>query len=245
MKTNSRFLFAAAFGLALALTFGCSDNKDEGSSCSSGSTQANIIYGAAVTYQGETYKTVKIGNQIWFQRNLNYYVEGSKCVNGSSLSDANTTTCDTYGRLYDWAAAMNLPASCNSMSCSSISAKRQGICPSGWHIPSNADWDKLFRFVDGTSDTSSILYYSPTAGRYLKARNGWNGCGNGEDTFGFAALPNAGFIKGGDYFGCGEWWSASETKNYAQSRVMYEDGEYATWSSGPKAYLHSVRCLKD
>ncbi|MDR2556039.1 MAG: hypothetical protein LBC64_11530 [Fibromonadaceae bacterium] len=207
---------------------------------SSDSTQANIVYGADVTYQGETYKTIKIGTQTWFQRNLNYVVEGSKCGNGSSLSDANTATCDTYGRLYNWATAMNLPASCNSSSCAtSISAKHQGICPSGWHIPSDADWDALTTAVGGFK----------IAGKYLKATNGWNGVDNGEDKFGFAALPGGGYsysYANYDVGYYGSWWSASEDySDIAYSWRMSYDSEYAGWDQNYKNDLFSVRCLKD
>jgi uncharacterized protein (TIGR02145 family) len=53
-------------------------------------------------------------------------------------------------------------------------------CPKGWHLPSNAEWDKLFRFVDGDNGTESP-YVSETAGKYLKAKSGWNGDGNGTE----------------------------------------------------------------
>jgi uncharacterized protein (TIGR02145 family)/uncharacterized repeat protein (TIGR02543 family) len=85
---------------------------------------------------GQTFRTVVIGTQTWMAENLNCDVSGSECYNN------NESNCATYGRLYDWATAMALPSSCNSSTCSSqINAKHRGICPSGWHIPSNADWD--------------------------------------------------------------------------------------------------------
>jgi uncharacterized protein (TIGR02145 family) len=220
-------------------------------SSSSNSIQAGIIYGADVSYQGETYKTVKIGTQTWFQRNLNYAVEGSKCGNGSSLSDANTATCNTYGRLYNWATAMKLPSKCNSTLSTSdadctIRTPHQGICPSGWHIPSYADWEALMTAVGGSS----------TAGKYLKATNGWNSCGNGssysykcEDKFGFSALPGGiGYSDGyfsnvGNY---GYWWSASESYSFsAYTRDMRCLSEIAYYYNYGKGYLFSVRCLQD
>jgi len=148
---------------------------------------------------------------------------------------------------------MKLPG-CNSKSCpSQIDAKHhQGICPDGWHIPSNADWDKLFRYADGTSGTESP-YESPTAGRYLKATSGWNSGGNGQDTYEFSALPggsggssgssSGSFYSVGNY---GIWWSASEDySNAAYSRYMeyYYEGAYYKYSV--KDVLFSVRCLQD
>jgi uncharacterized protein (TIGR02145 family) len=164
-------------------------------------------------------------------RNLNYNASGSKCGNGSSLSEANTSTCATYGRLYDWATAMGLSSDCNSISCGSeIGAKHQGICPSGWHIPSNADWNVLMKFVNPSCSDNS---YCDGAGTKLKASSGWNsysGVPAGTDTYGFSALPGGNGGSDG-YFGTvgnyGLWWSASEyDSDDAYRRVMsynYED----------------------
>jgi len=253
-----KIAFLAALVLAMIFTFSCSSGGDgpEGSSSSGGGVltiQPNVVYGTPVTYESETYKTVVIGGQTWFQRNLNYAVAGSKCGNGDSLSDANTTTCDTYGRLYDWETAMKLPAGCNSKSCSSqIGTKHQGICPNGWHIPSNADWDKLYRSADSTNGTESP-YYSTTAGRYLKAAKGWNSyngqSGNGQDSYGFSALPGGNGSSGGVFSlvdRYGDWWSASEgNHNYAYGRDMGYYYEAALYDYYVKSDLLSVRCLQD
>jgi uncharacterized protein (TIGR02145 family) len=191
-----------------------------------------------VTYEGETYQTVVIGNQTWFKRNLNYNASDSKCGNGSILSDANTSTCDTYGRLYNWATAMGLPSNCNSSSCfSQIGARHRGICPVGWHIPSDAEWTTLTNYV-GSS-----------AGKKLKATSGWNENGNGTDSYGFAALPggygysDGNFLNVGNY---GSWWSASEGNSddaYYRSLLYYY--EYVGYNYYNKGFLFSVRCLQD
>jgi uncharacterized protein (TIGR02145 family) len=182
---------------------------------------------------------------------LNHNVEGSKgCGNDPS-------NCQKYGRLYDWSTAMALPSSCNSTICSSqVSAKHRGICPIGWHIPTNADWDKLYRYADGTNGTSSP-YSSPAAGKHLKATSGWSNCGpsgsgNGYlclDTHGFSALPGGGGNSGGNFFdvgGYGSWWSASEYISYsAYLLLMYYYLEGAGYSSNGKSDFFSVRCLQD
>jgi uncharacterized protein (TIGR02145 family) len=193
---------------------------------------------------GHTYKTVKIGEQTWMAENLNYAVEGrgSKCYYNLD------SYCDIYGRLYDWSTAMDLPSSCNRNSCSSqIQPKHRGICPSGWHIPSNDDWNKLFRYVDSISGTpspydSSIAskylksllakgkvfpYGSLTAGKYLKATSGWNETsldedGNGTDQYGFSALPGGFDYEIGTYDVVGyygKWWSASEDSSDSSDRA--------------------------
>jgi len=208
---------------------------------SSSSIRINVVFGPSVYYEGETYETVVIGTQTWFKRNLNYNANGSVCYNNS------TSNCDKFGRLYNWATAMGLATSCNSSSCSSqINAKQQGVCPSGWHIPSNADWDKLVRYVDGTNGTSSP-YYSFTAGRYLKATSGWADNGNGEDWYGFSALPGGDgyfrFIGEGGY-----WWSASEYDNkFAYFRYMLSKHDHVGYDnvSFDKSDLLSIRCLQD
>jgi uncharacterized protein (TIGR02145 family) len=218
---------------------------------SSSSTQTGAVHGTPVIYGGKTYQTVVIGTQTWFQRNLNYATGNSKCGNGTSLSDANTSTCDTYGRLYNWSTAMALLPSCNTQLCySQIDIKHQGICPSGWHIPSKEDWNVLMKFVDPScSDNSNCA----NAGTKLKAVSGWNaydGIPVGDD-YGFSALPGGFGGSGGifyrDYVGIsGEWWSASE---YSQGDTYYLEMRYhnesANWHYGSKGSFFSVRCVKD
>jgi len=201
------------------------------------------------------YKAVVIGEQVWMAENLNY-ATGGKCyaegVDGVS-ADSIAKNCARYGRLYDWATAMALSAGCNTAECASqINAKHKGICPVGWHLPSNAEWDKLLHYADGTSDTDSpylsFTYISLTAGRYLKARSGWNSGGNGEDTFGFSALPGGFGISRGSFNvgNIGSWWSASESSaSSAYRRYMYYLDEDAGYDDNGKSNLFSVRCVQD
>ena len=198
-----------------------------------------------VSCGGQSYRTVVVGTQRWMAENLNY----DPGTGNSSCYGNNSSNCGTYGRLYNWSTAMNLPSNCNSNSCSSqINSPHRGICPSGWHIPSNADWDKLFRYADGTSGTSSP-YDSPTAGRYLKATSGWSSNGNGTDEYGFSALPGGYGLSDGyfdDAGNYGNWWSASENFSFsAYSRNMDYYDEYAGWGNNDKSGLFSVRCLQD
>jgi uncharacterized protein (TIGR02145 family) len=133
---------------------------------------------------GKRYKVVKIGTQTWMAENLNYAAKGSKCYgegkiqgnyeNGFKdiiLSKAEVqANCTKYGRLYDWETAKN-------------------VCPNGWHLPNDSEWDALYNAVGG----------SEIAETFLKSRSGWNDdtdmesnkkvSGNGEDKFGFAMLP--------------------------------------------------------
>jgi len=175
---------------------------------------------------GKTYKAVTIGNKTWMAENLNYDTEGGKCYNN------NPENCEKYGRHYNWTAAIK-------------------ACPVGWHLPSNAEWDALYRIADGTSGKERP-YKSETAGGYLKAKSGWNSqngkSGNGEDAYGFAALPG-GSGRAGAFHLLGEngyWWSATENnKGGAYYRFMLYESDIAGWNSNSKDLLLSVRCLQD
>ncbi|MCL1956785.1 MAG: hypothetical protein FWF63_05640 [Fibromonadales bacterium] len=213
------------------------------SSSSSAPAQSGIVFGAPVAYEGETYQTVVIGTQTWFQRNLNLNVQGSRCFGDDSGGDSKGN-CPKYGRLYDWATAMTLPSSCNnSTSCASlIGAKHRGICPSDWHIPSPEEFETLIDFVGG----------SDIAGLKLKAIDGWKNK-NGEDSYGFSALPGGESYHNGGFDGTGAiWWSSSEeTTPYnivLEAYCMYINGKY-DYASSPlsciKSTMISVRCLKD
>ncbi|GBU24138.1 hypothetical protein R83H12_00765 [Fibrobacteria bacterium R8-3-H12] len=196
---------------------------------------------------------VTIGTQTWQRCNLN--VEPS--TGTSACYDNDPSNCEKYGRLYDWSTAMALPSDCNTTSplydenCT-VSPKHQGLCPSGWHIPSNADWDKLYRTADGTSGTESP-YHSKTAGRYLKATSGWSTGSDyiqSTDDFGFSALPGGYGWSNRDFHGAGysgNWWSSAKyDRNRAYIRIMACMGESAGGSNESyTSSLYSVRCVED
>jgi len=165
----------------------------------------------------QEYKATKIGNQIWMAENLNYVTNGSRCY------DEDQNNCDEYGRMYSWAAAMK-------------------VCPSGWHLPTKAEWDILTNAVGGAK----------VAGRHLKATSGWNDFndepGTGSDTYGFAALPGGSHIGKFHLLGSnGYWWSASENGDgsTAYYRFMLSENNETGWNNKTKSLLLSVRCLQD
>jgi uncharacterized protein (TIGR02145 family) len=185
---------------------------------SSSSTLRSSSSANSFSYGGQTYKTVKIGNQTWMAENLNYAVAST-----SACYDNLATNCNKYGRLYTWAAA-------------------QTACPSGWHLPSQAEWNVLSDYVGGLE----------TEGKHLKAKNGWTDNGNGQDTYGFTALPGGyGYLGGGQFKDVGEygsWWSSTEDnsdKGNAYSKNMYNTREFAQWDKDEKNYMVSVRCVQD
>ena len=183
------------------------------------------IYGNTLhdSRDGKTYRTVKIGSQIWMAENMNYDAKGSKCYKN------NPDNCTKYGRMYNWETAMK-------------------ACPSGWHLPSNDEWDVLHNYAGGSY-----------AGIKLKARSGWYSCGASnsshypycEDTYGFSALPGGyGYLDGSFDLADtnGHWWSANEgegSSTSAHNRFMRYDDRGIYGSINDKEHLLSVRCLKD
>jgi len=154
--------------------------------------------------------TIAVGTQTWMAKNLNCQIAGSKCYGNDPAN------CDKYGRLYNFETAKK-------------------ACPTGWRLPTNADWDKLYRNADGTSGTESP-YESETAGRVLKAQP-------------FAALLGGSYSDGSfyDVGYYGAWWSATEYgSDYAYSRYVYGDDDVAYWyNKDYKSNLLSIRCMQN
>ena len=192
------------------------------------------------TRDGQTYKTVRIGDQVWMAENLNYETDSSFCYNDS------VKYCEKYGRLYRWAAAVGKSESeCGyGYTCSLPSGNIQGVCPNGWHLPSNDDWNTLFAIVGDSS----------VAGTMLKSTSGWFNwykIGNGKDPFGFSALPAGrrncyGYGEFEGYFAY--FWSSTEGNGYGYDAyymsLSYHDDK-ARLDGCRKNGGHSVRCLKD
>ena len=224
----------------------------------SSSSEMGIIYGTMTdSRDGNTYKTVKIGEQVWMAENLNY----ADSVKTPSLKENSwcygnvAANCEKYGRLYTWAAAIDSvklandvmnPLDCGYGKTCDFSGTVQGICPSGWHLPSRDEWNTLITAVGGDSK----------AGTALKSTSGWtslNGVsGNGTDAFGFSALPAGYRDRHGRYYSersYAKFWTSTEDA---------EDGSYNAYDmsifvetyaslnvSSSKPYGYSVRCLKD
>lgn len=205
----------------------------------------NISYGEITDERdGLVYKSVKIGEQEWMAENLKYDYN-----NGTAKSwcyDNNPENCKLNGRLYTWSAAMDSAAvfseggkDCGYEAECSASEPVRGVCPEGWHLPSEKEWQTLFDAVGGGG----------TACTNLKAARGWRK--NGTNSYGFTALP-AGFYSNymePGFYAMGynaHFWSSTEKDiggAYAMSLFYYK--EDADLSSDSKNSLISVRCLKD
>lgn len=199
---------------------------------------------------GQIYKTVKIGDQIWMAENLNY----ADSVKTPSLMGKNwcyankAENCAVTGRLYTWTAAIDSvklatdadnPQDCGSGKECTLPDTVQGICPPGWHLPEKKEWDTLLTKVGGEA----------TALKVLKSQTGWFRQGNGSDDVGFSALPAGDRIDNGNFFDIGKlagFWSASETDyNYAKALDLGYCSNYAALGYYNKSFGFSVRCLKD
>ena len=137
----------------------------------------DIPWNSAVAYSnlidsrdGQSYRTIQIGSQIWMAENLNYRRDSSWCF------AASIDSCIKYGRLYQWASAMDTSTIFNSAIFTHVNPYK-GICPISWHLPSDSEYGALIKYSD--SSKSAIN---------LKSTTGWNSLG-GTDTFGFRALP--------------------------------------------------------
>jgi len=170
-----------------------------------------------------TYKWVTIGTQTWMAQNLNYEVPGSKCY---SNDEAN---CATYGRLYNWATAMD-----GSHGSAALPSEVQGICPDGWHLPSDPEW-------------TILINYAGQAATQLKANSTLWKTNKGTDYYGFSALPG-GYVIGNSFYYVnseGHWWTTSQYTGSEALRIEISGGVSVSRNQRSKDYFYSVRCVKD
>ena len=188
---------------------------------------------------GETYKWVRIGSQVWMAENLKAtkYYDGTSIPNVTDNAAWTSLTSgaycwynndiknkNTYGGLYNWFA---------------VSAGM--LCPTGWHIPTDAEWNTLFSFLGGER----------VAGGKMKSVTGWKSPNTGStNSSGFSALPGGRrYYDVGSFYNVGNsgyWWSSSESEiSNALSRGLYYDYAVLDRFNFDKRYGFSVRCLKD
>lgn len=200
-----------------------------------------IAYGSLFdSRDGQTYRTVTIGTHTWMAQNLNFVADaGTASWNYRDSSHYG----ERYGRLYTWAGALGLPASCNRAICSTQIVSTRSVCPQDWHIPSVSEWDLLRSTVE--ADIGSGL-----AARALKSTTGWHDNGGGDDRHGFRIIPS-GWVSAGNYRmadtstylrAAGEKESdESQDVNVISSRTVESLWGYhfLKWQG------YSLRCLKD
>ena len=197
---------------------------------------------AVTDKDGNVYKTVTIGSQVWMAENLKTtkYLNGDSIgttipatlgINGESTPKyqwaygGNESNVATYGRLYTWYAVTD----------------SRNVCPTGWHVPTNVELTTLTTYLGGDSiagiklkETGSTHWISPNTGATNES--------------GFTALPGGyrGY-EGSSYFTgyAGYWWSATESDaTNAWYHGLYYNGIYEHNLSNSKKVGFSVRCIK-
>ena len=189
--------------------------------------------GDPIGYAGVDYSTVQIGDQCWFAENLRTttYLNGEAIPQNLSVEDWISTTSGAMafyndgpasGGLYNWYAVDDA----------------RGLCPSSWHVPTDAEWTILTDHLGGFS----------VAGGQMKMNYGWFSGGHGTNSSGFSGLPggdrdffNGNFTNAGNN---GYWWSSSPFGSYAWFRNLNSyDYVYRYYFS--LRYGFSVRCVRD
>ena len=203
-----------------------------------------------VTYEGQVYNTIQIFSQCWLKENLNVgtMIPGTQEMSNDSIIEKycynnNFNNCNFYGGLYRWDEMMQYTSQQGV----------QGICPPGWHLPTDEDWKVLEGAVDsqygiGDPEWDMDSDRGFDAGTNLKSINGWYSGSNGTDLFGFSGRPGgnyeSSFFVLRSYWGY--WWTSTESSNYnAMSRGLRFSGQEVQGGGFPKGLGFSVRCLRD
>ena len=207
---------------------------DDGS-CTYGPEQCGGV--STVTYDGYTYDLVAIGEQCWFAENLRntHYANGDAIPGELTGSEWSITTAGaqavygnvaanltTYGRLYNWDAVDDA----------------RGLCPSGWHVPTDGEYIELTDYLGGSS----------VAGDQMKSSPSDSPSWDGSNSSGFSALPGGYRTDDGYFDNVGNdayLWSSSPSGSNAWDRGLYSvlDGVYR--SSNNQRNGWSVRCVRD
>jgi uncharacterized protein (TIGR02145 family) len=183
---------------------------------------------------GQTYQTVKLGEQTWLAQDLNYETANSWCYKDDPAN------CDVYGRLYDWEAAMD-------------------ACPDGWHLATDEEWSTLVKYLDPRADPEADMEESHIAGGMMKATGTkedgtglWRRPNTGAtNVSGFSALPSGSRFNSGFFNMQGQhvmFWTATEyDATHAWTRMLDygQSGIFRDDQAITKAFGIAVRCIKD
>ena len=209
-----------------------------------------VTCGDLIEHEGYSYSTVQIGEQCWFAENCRYLPEVSDpsidtttephySVYGYECTDVTaaqaTTNYATYGVLYNWPAVMT-----------------EGICPSGWHIPSDGEWQTMEISLGlSESEAAGTGWRGTDEGYQMKSSSGWNdynvSSGNGSNSSGWTGLPggyrySGGFNVNGDN---GNWWSASESGSNSWKRKLNNNNDNVNRNNNNRNNGFSARCVRD
>ena len=252
----------------------CSCNDDNGKQ-----TQGKIIKNAVKDADGNKYDAVKIGDQVWMAENLRTtkYDNGTSIPLGNSSSkgrgyryypDGKASNVNKFGYLYDWYAVMN---NNNVQGGSDANPSGvQGICPKGWHVPSQNEWKEMVDYVAYQIESGELeagQLRNPTVAKALASTEGWRTSDRSgtpgyiplaNNFTGFSAVPAGVYYFGSPQEGaCGCWgesgcfWTTSynpPAPYYYAIEFNFSDVKCHWAGSGvqrEKDHAFSVRCVKD
>jgi uncharacterized protein (TIGR02145 family) len=197
------------------------------------------------TRDGQSYNAVQIGNQCWMAENLNIgiRIDGFSDQNDNTLiekycyndDDAN---CNTYGGLYQW----------NEMMQYITIPGVQGICPAGWHVPTDEEWTTMSDYLDGELIAGGKM---KATGTIEEGTGFWHSPNTGAtNESGFTVLPAGDRYDDGNYYDLGYYpffWSSDETNDpgLSWSRYLLNSVTSIYRMNHDRDYGFSVRCVKD
>jgi uncharacterized protein (TIGR02145 family) len=204
-----------------------------------------------VDYEGQVYNTIQIFSQCWLKENLNV----GEMINGTIGQSNNGTmekycynnepdSCKKYGGMYQW----------NEMMQYTTQQGAQGICPPGWHLPTDEEWQVLQGAVDSEFGIGDVAWHFDgfsgfDAGTNLKTTSGWIENGNGTNLFGFSGLPGGNRTFKGDFGGVGEisnlWTSTQGPEDSGWYRYIVDYLQQVGRHNAEKENGKNVRCLQD
>lgn len=239
------------------MTFTTNSAYDGGQPCSDTPTVTDI--------DGNTYNTVQIGIQCWMKENLRttHYSDGTSIPLSNTISydvayrycPYNSSYASTYGHLYNWPAVMH-----NASSSNSNPSGVQGVCPAGWHVPSDAEWTQLTDYVSSKNEYLCVAYgsyiYSFEIAKALASVSGWVAgtadCAVGNNpssnnATGFSAVPVGDIMTSYEGAGClTSFWSTTQSSSLASYyRGLNFDRSGVVRGANNTYCGKSVRCLKD
>jgi uncharacterized protein (TIGR02145 family) len=200
-------------------------------------------------YDGNIYEIVEIGTQTWLASNLKseHYADGKKIRGVYSYEDLGENA-EEYGRLYTWSAAMN-----NERTTARVPSTVQGVCPTGYHLPSTGEMDALKNYIASHYKVGGGLIGLKLKEQGAEHWTNLNGkIGNNET--GFTAVGAGHLVFYGDKRDYRElkkgtsFWSATENSKNPKSAMvlkLYDSGVTVTKNSANKNTYYSVRCIKD
>jgi uncharacterized protein (TIGR02145 family) len=171
-------------------------------------------------YEGNKYGTVRIGEQVWMTSNLSSSLDANGDTIESYCFYNDESYCEKYGRLYPWTA---LYIDINE-------EFPQGICPPGWHVPTDREWDELASYLGGDLNAGSLLKNSDSTGFNIQFSGNYN-----------TEVKVFSYIDDHAYF-----WTSTKFSNTASwMRQIGRNNININRSTVPVIYAFSIRCLKD